>query len=344
MSEEIFDIHNRHASDREREFEKALRPLAFSDFSGQEKIIENLRIFTTAARLREEPLDHVLLHGPPGLGKTTLANIIANELGVGFKVTSGPVLDKPGDLAGLLTSLEANDVLFIDEIHRLSPIVEEYLYSAMEDYRIDIMIDKGPGARSIQLNLNPFTLVGATTRSGLLTSPLRARFGINCHMEYYDHTVLCRIVERSARLLQVPCTHEAATEIALRSRGTPRICNSLLRRVRDFAQVKGNGNIEVDIARYALEALNIDKYGLDEIDNKILVTIIDKFNGGPVGLSTIATALGEDAGTIEEVYEPFLIKEGFIKRTPRGREVTDLAYSHLERPHASWGGLFDETI
>ena len=300
-------------------------------------------VFTAAARLRHEPLDHVLLHGPPGLGKTTLANIIANELDVGFKVTSGPVLDKPGDLAGILTSLEPNDVLFIDEIHRLSPIVEEYLYSAMEDYRIDIMIDKGPGARSIQLTLNPFTLVGATTRSGLLTSPLRARFGINCHMEYYDHTVLCRIVERSAHLLQVPCTHEAAIEIALRSRGTPRICNALLRRVRDFAQVKGSGQIDIEIARYALEALNIDKYGLDEIDNKILTTIIDKFKGGPVGLTTIATALGEEAGTLEEVYEPFLIKEGFIKRTPRGREVTDLAYKHLNRTRVGWGGLFDDT-
>ncbi len=344
MSEENFDIRSSRYGDSEREFEKALRPLAFDDFSGQDKIIENLRVFTMAARMRQEPLDHVLLHGPPGLGKTTLANIIANELGVGFKVTSGPVLDKPGDLAGILTSLEPNDVLFIDEIHRLSPIVEEYLYSAMEDYRIDIMIDKGPGARSIQLTLNPFTLVGATTRSGLLTSPLRARFGINCHMEYYDHNVLCRIVDRSARLLQVPCTHEAAVEVAMRSRGTPRICNALLRRVRDFAQVKGSGRIDVAIARYALEALNIDKYGLDEIDNKILTTIIDKFKGGPVGLTTIATALGEDAGTVEEVYEPFLIKEGFIKRTPRGREVTDLAYSHLGRTRIGMGGLFGDDV
>ncbi len=343
MTDDHFDIRDSRPNEMEREFEKALRPLTFDDFSGQEKIIENLRVFTAAARLRHEPLDHVLLHGPPGLGKTTLANIIANELDVGFKVTSGPVLDKPGDLAGILTSLEPNDVLFIDEIHRLSPIVEEYLYSAMEDYRIDIMIDKGPGARSIQLTLNPFTLVGATTRSGLLTSPLRARFGINCHMEYYDHTVLCRIVERSAHLLQVPCTHEAAIEIALRSRGTPRICNALLRRVRDFAQVKGSGQIDIEIARYALEALNIDKYGLDEIDNKILTTIIDKFKGGPVGLTTIATALGEEAGTLEEVYEPFLIKEGFIKRTPRGREVTDLAYKHLNRTRVGWGGLFDDT-
>lgn len=292
--------------------------------------------------MRGEALDHTLLYGPPGLGKTTLSNIVANELGVGFKVTSGPVLDKPGDLAGVLTSLEENDVLFIDEIHRLNPVVEEYLYSAMEDYRIDIMIDKGPGARSVQLNLSPFTLVGATTRSGLLTPPLRARFGINCHLEYYDHSVLKRIVERSSRLLNVPISSEAATEIALRSRGTPRIANALLRRVRDFAQVKGNGSIDHEIAKFALEALNIDKYGLDEIDNKILTTIIDKFNGGPVGLTTIATALGEDAETVEEVYEPFLIKEGFIKRTPRGREVTMLAYSHLGKSHvSSQGSLFD---
>lgn len=339
--EDNFDIREHRLSDSERDFEKALRPLSFDDFSGQDKILENLRVFVMAARMRKEPLDHMLLHGPPGLGKTTLANIVANELGVGFKVTSGPVLDKPGDLAGLLTSLEPNDVLFIDEIHRLSPIVEEYLYSAMEDYRIDIMIDKGPSARSIQIDLNPFTLVGATTRSGLLTSPLRARFGINCHLEYYDHTVLTRIIERSARLLGVPCTREAATEVALRSRGTPRICNALLRRVRDFAQVKGSGKIDPEIARYALEALNIDKYGLDEIDNKILTTIIDKFKGGPVGLSTIATALGEDPGTLEEVYEPYLIKEGFIKRTPRGREVTELAYTHLGRTKAGeYGTLF----
>ena len=296
-----------------------------------------------AARNRGEALDHVVLYGPPGLGKTRLSGIVANELGVGFKVTSGPVLDKPGDLAGILTSLEENDVLFIDEIHRLSPIVEEYLYSAMEDYRIDIMIDKGPGARSVQLTLSPFTLIGATTRSGLLTSPLRARFGINCHLEYYDHNVLERIVKRSARLLNVPITDEAALEIALRSRGTPRIANALLRRVRDFAQVKGNGSIDTEIAQYALKALNIDKYGLDEIDNKLLTTIIDKFKGGPVGLSTIATALGEDAGTVEEVYEPFLIKEGFIKRTPRGREVTDLAYKHLGRDrYNEQGNLFDD--
>ena len=326
----------------DKDFEKALRPNRFGDFNGQEKIIENLRVFVAAARLRGEALDHTLLFGPPGLGKTTLRNIVANELGVGFHVTSGPVLDKPGDLAGLLTALDKNDVLFIDEIHRLSPVVEEYLYSAMEDYRIDIMIDKGPGARSVQINLSPFTLVGATTRSGLLTAPLRARFGINCHLEYYDHKVLDSIVKRSARLLGVAIEDQASLEIALRSRGTPRIANSLLRRVRDFAQVKGSGKIDLEITKYALEALNIDKFGLDEIDNKLLSTIIDKFKGGPVGLTTIATALGEDAGTIEEVYEPFLIKEGFIKRTPRGREVTDLAYSHLGRSRfAQQGSLFD---
>lgn len=325
--QDSFDI--RTTPSTEKELEYALRPLSFKDFSGQNKIVENLRIFVQAARMRSESLDHVLLHGPPGLGKTTLSNIIANELEVGFKVTSGPVLDKPGDLAGLLTSLETNDVLFIDEIHRLSPVVEEYLYAAMEDYRIDIMIDKGPSARSIQLDLNPFTLIGATTRSGLLTAPLRARFGINCHFEYYDMEVITRIIRRSARLLDVPIDDKAALEIGGRSRGTPRIANALLRRVRDFAQVKGNGHIDHEIAIFALEALNIDKYGLDEIDNKILTTIIDKFGGGPVGLSTIATALGEDAGTLEEVYEPFLIKEGFMKRTPRGREVTELAYRHL---------------
>ena len=328
--EENFDIRNQR-QESDKDFERALRPERFEDFNGQEKIIENLRVFVQAAKRRGESLDHTLLYGPPGLGKTTLSNIIANELGVGFKVTSGPVLDKPGDLAGVLTSLDENDVLFIDEIHRLSPVVEEYLYSAMEDYRIDIMIDKGPGARSVQLNLSPFTLIGATTRSGLLTSPLRARFGINCHLEFYDHDVLNRIVRRSARLLNVPITDDAAQEIALRSRGTPRIANALLRRVRDFAQVKGNGDIDTAIARYSLEALNIDKYGLDEIDNKILTTIIDKFKGGPVGITTIATAIGEDAGTVEEVYEPFLIKEGFIRRTPRGREVTELAYEHLGR-------------
>ena len=336
-----FDIREQRL-ESDRDFERALRPMKFDDFAGQEKIIENLRVFVAAARLRGESLDHTLLHGPPGLGKTTLSNIVANELGVGFKVTSGPVLDKPGDLAGILTSLDENDVLFIDEIHRLSPIVEEYLYSAMEDYRIDIMIDKGPGARSVQLTLSPFTLIGATTRSGLLTSPLRARFGINCHLEYYDHSTLEGIVRRSAHLLSVPITDDAAREIALRSRGTPRIANALLRRVRDFAQVKGSGKIDTEIARFALEALNIDKYGLDEIDNKILTTIIDKFKGGPVGLTTIATALGEDPGTLEEVYEPYLIKEGFIKRTPRGREVTDLAYQHLGRSRFSGtGSLFE---
>lgn len=323
-----FDIRNQQQMS-DGEVDKALRPLRFDDFNGQKKIVENLKVFVAAARMRGENLDHTLLFGPPGLGKTTLANIIANELGVGFKVTSGPVLDKPGDLAGLLTSLEPNDVLFIDEIHRLSPIVEEYLYSAMEDYRIDIMIDKGPSARSIQIDLSPFTLIGATTRSGLLTSPLRARFGINSHLQYYDAATLATIVERSARLLNITINPKAANEIARRSRGTPRIANALLRRVRDFAQVKGDGTIDLEIARIALEALNIDTYGLDEIDNKILNTIIDKFKGGPVGVGTIATAISEDAGTVEEVYEPYLIQEGFIKRTPRGREVTELAYRHL---------------
>lgn len=342
---EDFDIR-REGQAREKDFENALRPLRFGDFSGQQKVVDNLRIFVEAAKYRGEPLDHTLLHGPPGLGKTTLSNIIANELGVGFKLTSGPVLDKPGDLAGILTSLEPNDVLFIDEIHRLSPVVEEYLYSAMEDYRIDIMIDKGPSARSIQIDLAPFTLVGATTRSGLLTAPLRARFGINLHLEYYDADTLQAIIERSAGILGLPIDAEAAGEIASRSRGTPRIANALLRRVRDFAQVKGNGRIDLPIAQIALEALNIDRYGLDEIDNKILLTIIDKFRGGPVGVGTIATAIGEDSGTVEEVYEPFLIKEGFIKRTPRGREVTEMAYRHLGRPMddrfagASQGTLF----
>lgn len=327
--EEDFDIRRSSNSSAEREFENALRPLQFGDFSGQLKVVENLKVFVEAAKYRGEPLDHTLLHGPPGLGKTTLSNIIANELGVGFKVTSGPVLDKPGDLAGILTSLEPNDVLFIDEIHRLSPIVEEYLYSAMEDYKIDIVLDKGPSARSIQIELAPFTLIGATTRSGLLTSPLRARFGIQCHLEYYDTAVLSGIVKRSARILDVSIDDDAAIEIARRSRGTPRIVNALLRRVRDFAMVKGEGHIDLAITRMALTALNIDARGLDQMDNRILQTIIGKFNGGPVGLNTIATAVGEDAGTIEEVYEPFLIMEGFLKRTPRGREATETAFRHL---------------
>lgn len=338
-----FDIRKAAGTtpETERDYENALRPLSFESFSGQREVVENLKVFVMAARMRQEALDHVLLHGPPGLGKTTLSNIIANELSVGFKVTSGPVLDKPGDLAGLLTSLEKNDVLFIDEIHRLSPIVEEYLYSAMEDYRIDILIDKGPSARSIQIDLAPFTLVGATTRSGLLTGPLRARFGINMHLEYYDTATLTRIIHRSADILGVGCDTDAAKEIAGRSRGTPRIANALLRRVRDFAQVKGSGRVDREIACYALEALHIDRYGLDLIDNKILNLLIDKFNGGPVGLTTIATALGEDPGTLEEVYEPFLIQEGFLKRTPRGREVTQLAYEHLGKvPTPSQGSLF----
>ena len=319
----------REVSFKESEFDKVIRPQRFDQFSGQDKVLENLKIFVKAALLRGEALDHVLFHGPPGLGKTTLAHIVAQELGVNLKITSGPILDKPGDLAGLLTSLEEGDVLFIDEIHRLSPIVEEYLYSAMEDYRIDIMIDKGPGARSVQISLNPFTLIGATTRSGLLTSPLRARFGIQCHLEYYDASVLFNIIRRSAGILDIEIEDEAAREIALRSRGTPRIANSLLRRVRDFAQVRGNGIIDLEITRFALNALNIDTRGLDAIDNKILLTIIDKFGGGPVGAGTIATAISEDVGTLEEVYEPFLIKEGFLQRTPRGRIVTDLAYKHL---------------
>jgi len=325
------DLRDNFVSDSDKEIDKRLRPLSFEDFHGQKKIIENLKVFVTAAKQRSESLDHVLLHGPPGLGKTTLSNIISNELGVGIKITSGPVLDKPADLAGLLTNLEPFDVLFIDEIHRLSPVVEEYLYSAMEDYKIDILIDKGPSARSIQIELNPFTLIGATTRSGLLTSPLRARFGINAHLEYYDTEILDYIIKRSAKILDIEIDDQAAIEISRRSRGTPRILNALLRRVRDFAQVKGNGTIDLEITKYALDALNIDKYGLDEMDNRILLIIIDKFNGGPVGLNTIATAVGEESGTIEEVYEPYLIKEGFIKRTPRGREVTDLAYKHLNK-------------
>ena len=331
MSED-FDIRNaagQVAGSSEKEIERAMRPLSFSAFAGQEKVVDNLKVFVTAARMRGEALDHLLLFGPPGLGKTTLSGIIANELGVGFKVTSGPVLDKPGDLAGILTSLERNDVLFIDEIHRLSPIVEEYLYNAMEDFRIDITIDKGPGARTVQLTLEPFTLIGATTRSGMLTKPMLTRFGIKSHLEYYSHEILERIILRSARILEIKCTGEAAHEIAMRSRGTPRIANMLLRRVRDFAQVKGSGVIDPAIARYALEALHIDSHGLDETDTKLLKTIIDKFGGGPVGLSTIATAMGEDAGTVEGVYEPYLIKEGFLRRTPRGREVTPLAYAHL---------------
>lgn len=338
---ENLDPEEENLSNGEKEIEKVLRPLSFQDFSGQHHVVDNLKIFVEATRQRNEALDHVLLHGPPGLGKTTLANIIANELNVNIKVTSGPVLEKPGDLAGLLTNLEEGDVLFIDEIHRLSSVVEEYLYSAMEDYRIDIMIDSGPNARSVQIDLNPFTLIGATTRMGLLTSPLRARFGISSRLEYYDSALLSKIVKRSASILNIEIDDNAAAEIAGRSRGTPRITNALLRRVRDFAQIKGDGRVTLDISNTALTSLHVDKHGLDEMDNRILITIIDKFGGGPVGLTTIATAVGEESGTIEEVYEPFLIKEGYLDRTPRGREATSKAYRHLGRmPKNDQGDLF----
>jgi Holliday junction DNA helicase RuvB len=326
---ENLDPSNENFSNEDLEIDKALRPLSFSDFRGQNQVIENLKVFVEASNLRSDALDHTLLHGPPGLGKTTLANILANELGVSIKVSSGPVIDKPGDLAGLLTSLESRDVLFIDEIHRLSPIVEEYLYSAMEDFKIDIMIESGPNARSVQINLNQFTLIGATTRSGLLTAPMRARFGINNRLEYYDKSTLSNIIKRSADILNIKINDDAAVEISGRSRGTPRICNSLLRRVRDFAQIKGDGKIDLEITKYALEALNVDAYGLDEMDNKILSTLIKNFKGGPVGITTLSTAVSETAETIEEVYEPFLIQQGFIIRTPRGRQVTDKAYKHL---------------